>query len=62
VPNVSPWSESAAPGVKYFSGTANYRRTLTAPSEWFTFTGPTRPCCLQACWGRRQSSGSRPNR
>jgi hypothetical protein len=29
------WSESAVPGVKYFSGTANYTQTLTAPSEWF---------------------------
>jgi hypothetical protein len=29
------WSESADPGVKYFSGAANHTRTLTAPSEWF---------------------------
>lgn len=29
------WSESASAGVKYFSGTANYTRTVNAPSEWF---------------------------
>jgi hypothetical protein len=30
------WAESADPGVKYFSGTADYTRTVNAPSEWFT--------------------------
>jgi hypothetical protein len=29
------WGESADPGVKYFSGTANYTRMVNAPSEWF---------------------------
>ena len=29
------WSESADPGVKYFSGTAVYTRTVSAPSAWF---------------------------
>ncbi len=29
------WSESADAGVKYFSGTASYTRTVDAPSEWF---------------------------
>ena len=29
------WSESADSGVKYFSGTGTYTRTLNAPSEWF---------------------------
>ena len=27
------WSEHSDPGVKYFSGTATYRKTLTVPSE-----------------------------
>lgn len=30
------WSVSTAPGVRYFSGTATYRTTLDAPTEWFT--------------------------
>jgi hypothetical protein len=29
------WSESADAGVKYFSGTATYVRTLNAPADWF---------------------------
>jgi len=29
------WTESADAGVKYFSGTASYTRTVNAPSEWF---------------------------
>lgn len=29
------WSESSDPGVKYFSGTATYMRTLNAPPDWF---------------------------
>jgi hypothetical protein len=29
------WSESADPGVKYFSGTGTYTRSVNAPSEWF---------------------------
>jgi hypothetical protein len=29
------WSESADAGVKYFSGTGTYTRTVNAPAEWF---------------------------
>ncbi len=29
------WSENADPGVKYFSGTATYTKTLQAPADWF---------------------------
>jgi hypothetical protein len=29
------WSESSDPGVKYFSGTGTYVKTLEAPAEWF---------------------------
>src|SRR5262249_18794203 len=29
------WSESADPGVKYFSGTGTYTRTINAPADWF---------------------------
>ncbi len=29
------WSESADPGVKYFSGAAVYTRTVNAPADWF---------------------------
>jgi hypothetical protein len=32
---LSSWSESAHPGVKYFSGTGTYSRTVTAPADWF---------------------------
>jgi len=32
---LAPWSASADSGVKYFSGTASYTRTITAPSSWF---------------------------
>jgi len=32
---LGPWNESTDPGVKYFSGTATYRKTLQAPDEWF---------------------------
>jgi hypothetical protein len=32
---LTSWTESAAPGVKYFSGTAKYTRTVNAPSAWF---------------------------
>jgi hypothetical protein len=30
-----PWNESPDPGVKYFSGTATYAKTLQVPDEWF---------------------------
>lgn len=29
------WTESADPGVKYFSGGATYRKTVTAAASWF---------------------------
>lgn len=29
------WSENADPGVKYFSGTATYTKTIDAPAAWF---------------------------
>jgi len=32
---LSSWSESADPGVKYFSGTATYTKTIEAPADWF---------------------------
>jgi hypothetical protein len=35
LPSLSSWSENADPGVKYFSGTGTYTRTLQAPSTWF---------------------------
>jgi hypothetical protein len=32
---LSSWSESADTGVKYFSGTGTYTKTLQAPAGWF---------------------------
>jgi (4-O-methyl)-D-glucuronate---lignin esterase len=32
---LTPWNESSDRGVKYFSGTAAYAKTLQAPDEWF---------------------------
>ena len=32
---LSAWNDSADPGVKYFSGTATYTKTIEAPAEWF---------------------------
>jgi hypothetical protein len=32
---LSAWNDSAYPGVKYFSGTAAYTKTIEAPAEWF---------------------------
>ena len=29
------WSDSPVPGVKYFSGTATYAKTVQAPADWF---------------------------
>jgi beta-galactosidase/beta-glucuronidase len=31
---LTPWNENSDPGIKYFSGTATYSRTLTVQSEW----------------------------
>jgi hypothetical protein len=32
---LSAWNDSSDPGVKYFSGTATYTKTIEAPAEWF---------------------------
>ncbi len=29
------WTENADPGIKYFSGTGTYSKTINAPAEWF---------------------------
>jgi hypothetical protein len=33
--SLASWSDSADEGVKYFSGTATYTKTIQAPAEWF---------------------------
>ena len=33
--NLSSWSENADTGVKYFSGTGTYSKTIQAPADWF---------------------------
>jgi len=35
LPSLSSWSENPDAGVKYFSGTGTYTRTLQAPADWF---------------------------
>jgi hypothetical protein len=32
---LASWTDSADPGVKYFSGTATYSKTVQAPASWF---------------------------
>jgi len=32
---LASWSDNADRGIKYFSGTATYTRTVQAPAEWF---------------------------
>jgi len=32
---LSSWSENSDPGVKYFSGTGSYTKTIQAPADWF---------------------------
>jgi len=32
---LASWSENSDPGVKYFSGTGIYSKTLEAPADWF---------------------------
>jgi hypothetical protein len=32
---LASWSESSTAGVKYFSGTASYKKTIQAPADWF---------------------------
>ncbi|MDR1454220.1 MAG: glycoside hydrolase family 2, partial [Tannerella sp.] len=34
--SLTPWNEKADRGIKYFSGTGSYSKTLHAPAEWFT--------------------------
>jgi hypothetical protein len=33
--SLASWSTNSDPGVKYFSGTGTYTKTITAPAEWF---------------------------
>lgn len=33
--SLTSWTSSTNPGVKYFSGTATYSKTVQAPTEWF---------------------------
>jgi hypothetical protein len=35
MPKLISWTDSTNPGVKYFSGTATYTRTVQAPATWF---------------------------
>jgi len=35
VDKLSSWSENTDAGVKYFSGTGTYSKTITVPAEWF---------------------------
>jgi alpha-L-rhamnosidase/F5/8 type C domain len=36
---LAAWNENADPGVKYFSGTGTYTKTIDAPEDWFSKTG-----------------------
>jgi hypothetical protein len=33
---LASFTDNADPGIKYFSGTATYTKTITAPAQWFT--------------------------
>ena len=33
--SLTPWNENNDRGIKYFSGTATYSKTVQAPAEWF---------------------------
>jgi hypothetical protein len=35
LPSLTSWTDSSNPGVKYFSGTATYSKTVQAPASWF---------------------------
>jgi hypothetical protein len=35
LPTLTSWTDSSVAGVKYFSGTATYSKTVTAPASWF---------------------------
>jgi hypothetical protein len=34
-PSLTSWSEHTEPGIKYFSGTATYAKSVDAPAGWF---------------------------
>jgi hypothetical protein len=34
LPELTSWSSHSDPGVRYFSGTATYRKTFTLPADW----------------------------
>ena len=34
--SLTPWNENTDIGIKYFSGTGTYSKTINAPSEWFS--------------------------
>ncbi|MBM3855527.1 MAG: hypothetical protein FJ399_20630, partial [Verrucomicrobia bacterium] len=34
LPRVGPWTQTATPEIKYFAGTAKYRRTFALPEGW----------------------------
>jgi hypothetical protein len=33
--SLTPWDENSDPGIKYFSGTGTYSKTIQAPAGWF---------------------------
>ena len=35
LPALASWHENSDPGVKYFSGTGTYWKTIVAPADWF---------------------------
>ena len=35
LPELASWSENGDPGVKYFSGTATYTKTIQSSADWF---------------------------
>jgi len=36
ITSLKSWTEQKQPGVKYFSGTATYHKTIEIPGEWFS--------------------------
>ena len=40
MPQLISWTESSEAGIKYFSGSAIYAKTLVAPPDWFTSKAP----------------------
>lgn len=47
------------PGVRYFSGTASYARTLNAPAEWFAPNREIRLMCRVISSLNKPGAGSR---